>query len=205
MYELFEQKYKECEKSMFLVAFGFLHNSEDAKDCVQESVLSALKSFPKLKNIDYFKTWITRIVINKSKDYLKKQRFSEELTDNLNVFYDMPTDEIGIIDCICKLKSKSSIYITLRFYNDMTYDEVAIAEYKIFDSKNNEIVKNKYSEGEGEKGTVCDGKVMIDLTLNDMKFMQGEEYTIVIEKFYGLAKADAPLHINGLWKCNFKC
>ena len=59
------------------------------------------------------------------KDYLKKQRFTEELTDNLNVFYDMPTDEIGIMDCICKLNPKSSIYITLRFYNDMTYDEVA--------------------------------------------------------------------------------
>ena len=74
---------------------------------------------------EFFKTWLTRIVINKSKDYLKKQRFTEELTDNLNVFYDMPQDEIGIMDCICKLNSKSSIYITLRFYNDMTYDEVA--------------------------------------------------------------------------------
>ena len=68
---------------------------------------------------------LTRIVINKSKDYLKKQKFTEELTDNLNVFYDMPSDEIGIMDCICKLNPKSSIYITLRFYNDMTYDEVA--------------------------------------------------------------------------------
>lgn len=45
MYELLEQKYKECEKSLFLVAFGCLHNTEDAKDCVQEAILSALKSF----------------------------------------------------------------------------------------------------------------------------------------------------------------
>ncbi|MDO5479607.1 MAG: sigma-70 family RNA polymerase sigma factor [Clostridia bacterium] len=125
MYELFEQKYKECEKALFLVAFGYLHNTEDAKDCVQEAVLSALKSFNSLNNKEFFKTWLTRIVINKSKDYLKKQRFTEELTDNLNVFYDMPTDEIGIMDCICKLSPKLSIYITLRFYNDMTYDEVA--------------------------------------------------------------------------------
>ncbi len=125
MYELFEQKYKECEKSLFLVAFGYLHNTEDAKDCVQEAVLSAWKAFTSLKNKAFFKTWLTRIVINKSKDYLKKQRFTEELTDNLHVFYDMPTDEIGIMDCICKLNPKSSIYITLRFYNDMTYEEVA--------------------------------------------------------------------------------
>ena len=77
MYELFEQKYKECEKSLFLVAFAYLHNTEDAKDCVQEAVLSALKSLNSLKNKEFFKTWITRIVINKCKDYLKKQRFTE--------------------------------------------------------------------------------------------------------------------------------
>ena len=127
LYELFEQKYKECEKSLFLVAFGYLHNTEDAKDCVQEAVLSALKAFNNLKSQEYFKTWITRIVINKSKDYIKKQRFTEELTDTLNVFYDMPTEEIGIMDCICKLNPKMSIYITLRFYNEMTYEEVAKA------------------------------------------------------------------------------
>ena len=125
MYELFEQKYKECEKSLFLVAIGYLHNTDDAKDCVQEAVLSALKSFETLKNKEYFKTWLTRIVINKSKDFIKRQRYSEELTDNLNVFYDMPLSEMEIMDCICKLNPKLTIYITLRFYNDMTYEEVA--------------------------------------------------------------------------------
>ena len=125
MYELFEQKYKECEKSLFLVAFGYLHNTEDAKDCVGDAVLSALKSYNSLKNTQYFKTWITRIVINKCKDYLKKQRFTEELTDNINVFYNMPVEEMDIMDCILKLNPKLSVFITLRFYNDMTYEEVA--------------------------------------------------------------------------------
>ena len=125
MYELFEQKYIECEKSLFLIAISYLHNTEDAKDCVQDATILAWKSFNKLRNKELFKTWITRIVINKCKDYLKKQRYTEELTDSLNVFYNAPTEEIDIIDCICKLPSKLSIYISLRFYNDMTYEEVA--------------------------------------------------------------------------------
>ena len=54
MYELFEREYKKCEKSLFLVAVGYLHNTEDAKDCVQEAVLSALKSFKTLNNKDFF-------------------------------------------------------------------------------------------------------------------------------------------------------
>ncbi|MBR5544692.1 MAG: sigma-70 family RNA polymerase sigma factor [Clostridia bacterium] len=125
MYNLFEQKYKECEKSLFLVAIGYLHNTEDAKDCVQEAVLSAWKSFGELKNKEYFKTWLTRIVINKSKNYIKKQRYTEELTDNINAFYDMPTEDFDIMDCVCKLSPGQAIYITLRFYNDMTYEEVS--------------------------------------------------------------------------------
>lgn len=125
MFELFEQKYKECEKSLFLIAVGYLHNTEDAKDCVQEAVLSALQSLDRLNNKKYFKTWLTRIVINKSKDYIKKQKYTEELTDTLNVFYNMPSEEICIMDCVCKLNPKLSVYITLRFYNEMTYNEVA--------------------------------------------------------------------------------
>lgn len=125
MYELFGQKFSECEKSLFLVALGYLHNTEDARDCVQEAAHSALKAYGRLRNPEYFKTWLTRIVINKSKDYLKQRRYTEELTDELNVFYDMPAEETEIMDCILKLEPKLAIYITLRFYNDMTYSEVA--------------------------------------------------------------------------------
>lgn len=125
MYELFEQKFSECEKSLFLVALGYLHNTEDAKDCVQDAAYSALKSYEKLKNAEYFKTWLTRIVINKSKDYLKQKRYTEELTDTLNIFCDMPTEETEIMDCILRLEPKLAVYITLRFYNEMTYSEVA--------------------------------------------------------------------------------
>ena len=81
--------------------------------------------------------------------------------------------------------------------------EVAISEYKIFDNNNKEIIKTKVSAEDGDKGTVSDGKVLVNLSLNDAKLKSGEEYTIVIEKMYGLSKADAPLHITGTWECNF--
>jgi len=81
--------------------------------------------------------------------------------------------------------------------------EVAISEYKILDKNNKEIIKNKVSAENGEKGAINNGKVLVNLSLNDAKLKSGEEYTIVIDKMYGLAKADAPLHITGTWKCNF--
>ena len=81
--------------------------------------------------------------------------------------------------------------------------EVAISEYKILDSGNKEVIKTKLSAEDGDKGSVADGKVLVNLSIDDAEFKPREEYTIVIEKMYGLAKADAPLHITGTWECNF--
>ena len=125
MDNLFEKSYKECEKSLYLIAFGYLHNAEDARDCVQEAAISAFRAFGKLKDKGLFKTWITRILINKAKDFLKNKRYTEELSDNLNVFCEIPDNDMDVVEGICRLKPELSAYITLRFYNDMTYDEVA--------------------------------------------------------------------------------
>lgn len=125
--KMFEQKYKEYEKALFLIAIGYLHNTEDARDCVQDAVFSAFRSYDKLKNKEYFKTWITRIVINKCRDHLRKRKYHSELKDNLDVFYEMPQSELEIIDAICRLDTNLAQYITLRFYNNMTYEETAKA------------------------------------------------------------------------------
>lgn len=60
--ERFEREYKNVEKSLFLIAIGYLHNTEDAKDAVQEAVLSAYQSFHKLKHILRFMGICLKIV-----------------------------------------------------------------------------------------------------------------------------------------------
>ena len=125
MQQFFEQEYKKHEKALFLVAVGYLHNTEDAKDVLQDAALSAYQAMGSLKNKEYFKTWLTRIVINKCKNFLKSRRYTEELTDDLNVFSAAPDEEMEIVDAVCKMDAKLSVYITLKFYNDMTYDQMA--------------------------------------------------------------------------------
>ncbi len=81
--------------------------------------------------------------------------------------------------------------------------EIAVADYMIIDETTGEILKLEcYPEYSG-KGIIKDGHALVNLSLNDTKIKSGEEYTIIIEKMYGLSKADAPLHITGTWKCNF--
>ena len=81
--------------------------------------------------------------------------------------------------------------------------EIAVSDYMVLDETTGEILKLEcYPEYSG-KGTIKDGNALVNLSLNDTKFKSGKEYILVIEKMYGLAKADAPLHIIGNWKCKF--
>lgn len=151
--QLFEQEYAKIEKSLFLVAIGYLHNTENAKDALQEAVLSAYQSYPTLKNQDYFKTWLTRIVINKCKDFLRKEKYTEPLTDQLDACTYVTTENMEILDALCRLHREVSIYLTLRFYHDMTYDEVAtllqqpVSTVK-YRTKNAMIQLRNYLEGD---------------------------------------------------------
>lgn len=153
MRQLFEQEYQKIEKSLFLVAVGYLHNTENAKDAVQEAVLAAYRNFNTLKNQAYFKTWLTRIVINKCKDFLRKEKYTEPLTDQLDACSHVVTEDIEILDALCRLHREVSIYLTLRFYHDMTYEEVAqmldlpVSTVK-YRTKNAMIQLKNYLEGD---------------------------------------------------------
>lgn len=127
MHTFFEQEYPKYEKSLFLIALSYLHNTEDARDALQEAALAAFRAMDTLKNKDYFKTWLTRILINRCKNILKSRRVTEELRDDMGLFSNVPEAELEIVDAICRMKKDRAIYISLRFYNDMNYEEVAKA------------------------------------------------------------------------------
>jgi len=104
---------------------GFLRNTEDAKDALQEAAMSAYLSYDRLRDKKYFKTWMTRIVINKCKDLVRKSRPSVELTDELEVFSSTDHSDFEMLDAISRLGKEKAVYITLRFYNDLSYADVS--------------------------------------------------------------------------------
>ena len=59
---------------MYKVAKSILNNNEDIADAIQETILSCYKNIEKLKEIKYFKTWMTRILINKCNDVIRANK-----------------------------------------------------------------------------------------------------------------------------------
>ena len=60
-------------KDMYRVAIAILMNDEDAADAIQETILDCWERIGTLRENRYFKTWLTRILINNCYDIRRKR------------------------------------------------------------------------------------------------------------------------------------
>lgn len=65
---------EQNRQSMLKVAKSYLDNEEDVADVLQDSILTCYEKLDTLKQPQFFKTWLIRIVINKCKDRLRQNR-----------------------------------------------------------------------------------------------------------------------------------
>ena len=64
----------------FSVAFRILGDEEEAKDIVQETMITIWRTINKIKSAESFMTWMYRIVVNKCYDQLRKRKRKPEIT-----------------------------------------------------------------------------------------------------------------------------
>lgn len=69
----FESLVKQYEKRVFWVAFNLVNNVEDAKDIAQDAFLRVFKAIDRFDLKYNFYTWLYRIVVNLSIDWLRKK------------------------------------------------------------------------------------------------------------------------------------
>jgi len=77
--------YEQTNRKAYYLALQLLKNEDTAWDVLQDSYVKAFENLEQLKDANKFQGWIDTIVINKSKDYLKKKKpilFSQLGTDN---------------------------------------------------------------------------------------------------------------------------
>lgn len=77
--QFFTQEVKQAERSLYRIARSYLTTDADAADAVQEALTRAWAGRDTLREQKYFRTWLTRIVINACKDELKKRRRAKAL------------------------------------------------------------------------------------------------------------------------------
>ncbi len=88
------------EEKAIHTAYAFLGNMEDARDAAQEAFVKAYQALGSFKGNSKFSTWLIRIVVNQSKDVLRKKK-------TRNFFNWIPSGEAEEKDPIQNLESKS--------------------------------------------------------------------------------------------------
>jgi RNA polymerase sigma factor (sigma-70 family) len=86
--------YKLYYRSMYNTSLRIVNQTDDAEDIMQESFLTAFQKLPSYKGEVSFGTWLKRIVINRSLDYLRKRRVEfVEVTSETPVFEEVRENE----------------------------------------------------------------------------------------------------------------
>ena len=72
--EAFERLINSVKVRLYKTGMAILKNDDDTCDAIQETLLSAYKNINSLQNEELFATWITRILINKCYDVIRKNK-----------------------------------------------------------------------------------------------------------------------------------
>ena len=70
----FLQLMEQQEKDLYRIAKAILKNDEDVADAMQETALTCWEKIGTLKREEYFKTWLTRILINHCNSIYRKRK-----------------------------------------------------------------------------------------------------------------------------------
>lgn len=127
--DAFVEAMKVHKVSLYKVAFSYVKEEQKALDILHECTYKGLLAVTKLKNPEFFKTWITRILINTAINYTKKDSKTVYLDDDSGlVFKDesLPVEEkIDLYNAIDNLRDKYKTVIILKYFENMSIDQIS--------------------------------------------------------------------------------
>ena len=113
---------------------------EDVKEIVQETIYKAYRNIRSLKEPQYFKTWLSRILINVANDYLRNKGMVDLELDETSyvkevVIEDKIEIKIDLYNAIDELEDKYKDAVILRYIDDLEIEDIS----KILDRPVNTI------------------------------------------------------------------
>ncbi|MDA3818070.1 MAG: sigma-70 family RNA polymerase sigma factor [Prolixibacteraceae bacterium] len=125
----FENIYTKNYQLIFNVVQKMTCNADDASDIVQETFIALYQSFQKNVRIDYPRSWLYKVAVNKSINYLKQQSKADniELVNNITTeenYFEINEQQKIVQYALNKLKPDEKILAVL-YSEGMSYKEMA--------------------------------------------------------------------------------
>ena len=103
---------------------------EDVKEIVQETIYKAYRNIRSLKEPQYFKTWLSRILINVANDFLRNKGMVDLELDETSyvkevVIEDKIEIKIDLYNAIDELEDKYKDAVILRYIDDLKIEDIS--------------------------------------------------------------------------------
>jgi RNA polymerase sigma-70 factor (TIGR02954 family) len=124
--EAFFQLISINKTQLYKIAFSYLKNEIEALEAIQEVTFRAYKAIKKVKQASYFNTWLIRIMINYCIDEQRKRKrviFAEKEIATTN---EDSSTNIVVQDAVYQLKANYQKVIVLKYYQDLTVQQIAM-------------------------------------------------------------------------------
>lgn len=140
----FMELYKTYEKYLYSLCFSYVQNSQDSLDLVQEIYIKIFNNINKFDTNKSFRSWIRKIAVNTCLNF---KRTIKNNTISMNAYINddeeialgdtISSDEDVLQDVICtenkmlikkyikEIPEEYRIIIILRYYEDLSYNEIS--------------------------------------------------------------------------------
>lgn len=110
---------------MYKIAWSLLRNDEDAGDAMSETILKCWEKLEQLREDRFFRTWLTRILINQCKDILSRRNADGCLVEEVEI----AANENGFENAewraaLSRLDDKYSLIMILYYVEDFSTAEI---------------------------------------------------------------------------------
>ncbi|MCG8604169.1 sigma-70 family RNA polymerase sigma factor [bacterium] len=130
--EAFEPIVDRYQKAIFNVALRMLNDYEDAQDIAQSVFVKAFENLVSFNPKYKFFSWIYRMAVNESINYLSKRKSIEEIQDNVIARDKTPEQEMldrdlsdQVQEALMDLNMDSRAVLILKHFEGFSYREIS--------------------------------------------------------------------------------
>lgn len=120
----FASRAERLRARLYRCALMYMGNEHDALDALDEAVYKALRACRRLRQEEFFDTWMTRIVINQCRSQLRRRR-DEVSLDGLDEIAEERFDALPLREAVRALPRELRDVVVLRYFSGYTLREVA--------------------------------------------------------------------------------
>ncbi len=122
--EIFTKLVLESEKTLYRVSMSMLKNESDCEDAVQTAILTAYEKLGTLKNEDFFKTWLVRILINVCNKQLNERKRFVDIQEYMETSTVTTEINIDVKIALRQLPVKIREVVVLYYMEDFSVKEI---------------------------------------------------------------------------------